>query len=382
MKMRSGSKIKLVQIIADGDLSGGPTHVLGLLSHLDKDKFETYLICPRGVLFDRANKIAGVKVIPLAMKSKFDFRALSNLKKLLESIQTEKDPFGPMIVHTHSTRAGLLGRLATPKGVFSVYTEHRWDKDYHLENRLNEWLQKTILGYLNRRTNLIIAVSSSVKDYLVGSKSASKDQIVVIPNGIDTHRNITPKGHRNLTGRRGHHQIKLGTVGNLNIQKGHKYLVEAMAEVVKHYPHIELQIVGDGEEKKSLKSQVLSLKLERNITLLGRRENPREIMGNWDIFVLSSVAETFGIVILEAISVGLPIVSTSIGGITDIIDKKSAILVPSRDPRAMAKGIIDLIEHPTRGAEMVRAGRERLKQFSWNKIIKDIEREYQALINR
>jgi glycosyltransferase involved in cell wall biosynthesis len=407
----SKKRIKLVQIIADGDLSGGPAHVLGLLENIDKNKFEIYLICPRGVLFDRAEKISGVKVCPLSMRSKFDFKALSNLKKLLAGIQTEKDPFGPMIVHTHGTRAGLLGRLATPKGALSVYTEHRWDKDYHLENRFNEYLQKKTLSYLNHRTSLIIAVSNSVKDYLIDSKSAFKDQIVVIPNAIGTEelknlkteelkngrtkelKNLRTKELKNRRtkelrnqrteerkNKRGHHQVKIGTVGNLNIQKGHKYLIEAMEEVVKNFPHVELQIVGGGEEKSNIKDQISKMGPEKNITLLGRRENPMELMRGWDIFVLPSVAETFGIVILEALEAGLPIVSTNVGGITDIIDNKSAILVLPRDPKALSAGIIKLISHPAEGAKLARAGRSKLKRFEWSKVIGEIEREYGKLV--
>ena len=376
--MRGEDKIKLVQIIADSDFSGGPVHVLGLLENIDKEKFDTHLICPRGTLMERAESIRGVTVHPVLMRSKFDLKAFSKIKKILGEIQTESDPFGPMIVHTHGTRAGFLGRLATPKGATSVYTEHRWDKDYHLENRINEYLQKKILSYLNHRSNLIIAVSNSVKNYLIDSKSALKNQIVVIPNAIDTS-DKSCKSDRGGKVKRGHHQVKIGTVGNLNIQKGHRYLVEAMGEVVKHFPHVELQIVGEGEERSNIKNQISNMGLQKNITLLGRRENPMEVMRGWDMFVLPSVAETFGIVILEALQVGLPVVSTNVGGITDIIDKNLAILVPSRDPKALAAGIIKLISHPAEGAKLARAGRERIRRFEWERVIKEIEIVYEEL---
>ena len=92
--MRGEDKIKLVQIIADSDFSGGPVHVLGLLENIDKEKFDTHLICPRGTLMERAESIRGVTVHPVLMRSKFDLKAFSKIKKILGEIQTESDPFG------------------------------------------------------------------------------------------------------------------------------------------------------------------------------------------------------------------------------------------------------------------------------------------------
>ncbi len=178
-------KIKLVQVIAEADaIGGGSKHVLGLLENINKEKFETYLICPKGELAEKTKRIKKIKTINVGMDSKFSLGAILRIKKELQKIQAEDNPFAPIIVHSHGPRGGLLARRTLPAGAISVYTEHIWGPGYHLEDKVNEWAQKKTLRALNNRTNLIIAVSKAVKDYLVSEKLAPEERIVVIPNGI------------------------------------------------------------------------------------------------------------------------------------------------------------------------------------------------------
>jgi len=372
------SKIKLVQIIADSDLSGGPRHVLGLLSSINKSKFECFLICPNGNLSHEAKEISSLEVINIKMKSKFDYTTMNSINKALSQIQSQNNPFGPMIVHTHGTRAGFLGRMALPKGVISVYTEHRWDADYHLENRINEWLQLYFLAKLNRKTHLIIAVSNSVKDFLISRNLASENRVKVIHNGIDLQKAKSKKQNAKIS--KGNHFI-IGNVGNLNHQKGHEYLIEAMPEILEHYPHTMLEIIGEGEERKNLEFKIQNLKLEKHVTLFGKQVDPMSFMAKWDIFVLPSIAETFGIVILEAISQQLPVVATKVGGVPDIIKhNKNGILVSPHSPETIAEAIIELLSHPAKIEQLARNASERVKDFDWKEIVKKVEAEYIRLI--
>jgi len=372
------SKIKLVQIIADSDLSGGPRHVLGLLSSINRSKFECFLICPNGNLSREAKEISRLEVINIEMSSKFDLVAMSSINKILSQIQSQNNPFGPMIVHTHGTRAGFLGRMSLPKGVLSVYTEHRWDADYHLENRINEWLQLYWLKRLNQKTHLIIAVSNSVRDFLINRKLAPDARIRVIHNGIDL-QNAKSKMQK-AKNSKGNHFI-IGNVGNLNHQKGHEYLIEAMPEILEHYPHAMLEIIGEGEERKNLESKIQDLKLERHVTLLGKQVDPMSFMAKWDLFVLPSVAETFGIVVLEAMSQKLPVVATQVGGVPDIIKhNKNGILVSPHSPESIAEATIELLSRPAKMEQLARNASDRVKDFDWKKIVSKVEREYLELI--
>jgi len=379
-------KIKLVQVIAEKDaIGGGPKHVLGLLENIDKDKFETYLICPRGELSKlvdsrfRGNDKTGVKTINVEMSSKFSLGAVLKIKKELAKIQADHDPFQTMIVHSHGPRGGLLARKALPAGVLSVYTEHIWGPGYHLEDKINEWAQKKTLRALNCRTNLIIAVSKAVRNYLVNEKLVPEDRIVVIPNGIDTKNFQFPISNFQLRKRNYSNQI-IGNIGSLNQMKGQAYLVAAMDEVVKHYPHAMLEIVGEGDERENIEREIKELGLEKHITLLGRRADVEKIMADWSVFVLPSIAETFGITILEAYAVGVPVVASNISGISELVtNKKTGILTEPEDTAAIAESIIKLLEHPAEAARLARGGKEKVREYEWGKVIKKMEEEYFCL---
>lgn len=376
----SKAKIKLVQIIAESNLSGGPRHVLDLLEFVDKNIFDCYLLCPSGDLARQARDIKNITVINTLMRSKYDIIAVYKINRILSEIQAKKHPFNPIIIHTHGPRAGLLGRWAKPPGVYSVYTEHRWDNDYHLENRINEYIQLSLLKQFNYKTNQIIAVSNSVKNFLISHKLAPEERISVVPNAINL-KNLNYKTHKPKL-KQGNHFI-IGTVGSLNHQKGQIYLIEAMEKIIKAYPHLMLEIVGEGDVRGELESRIFELGLERHITLLGRQNNPEKYMTNWDVFVLPSIAETFGIVILEAMNSKIPVIASSVGGITDIIKhQKNGILVPARDVKAIAEAVIDLLSHPAKSAKLVREGAKRVLQYDWKFVVKDIEKVYLNVVSK
>lgn len=372
-----GQKIKLVQIIADSKIGGGPSHILGVLRNIDKEKFDCYLICPKGFLSDEAEKISGLKVINIKMKSKFDFGSILQLKKKILEIKSGNDPFGPMIVHSHGPRAGLLSRFALPLGVKSVYTEHIYDETYRLKNPINNTVQKFFLRRQNFNTDLIIAVSNSVKKALVNHGLARDDQIIVIPNGVDVDRF---KALKPLSAHKLYHPV-IGSVGNLNPIKGFEYLIAAMPHIKKKFPLISLEIIGSGQEKWKLADKIKELKLEHNVTLLGTKKDARKYAKHWRAFVIPSVSEPFGIVALEAMASGIPIVASKTGGLKDIItDKKNGLLVPPRNSEVLAKAILQILESMALGAKLKRGGLLRVKDFDWKKIVKTLEGTYEELI--
>lgn len=372
------NKIKIVQVIADSDLSGGPKHVLGLLDNLDKDKFDCFLICPAGQLSVEAGKIPKVEVINVVMKSKFDIISMFEIHGVLEKIRASEDPFGPMIIHLHGTRAGLLGGFAVKRNMPIVYTEHRYDADYHLKNPINEVLQKTILKMLFKRSKSIIAVSSSVRDFLIRSGIVAKEKVHIIPNGIDLGIGKEGLGTKKI--KEGNKAPIIGTVGNLNVQKGQRYLIQAMLVILEHYPLATLEIIGKGPLREDLESLIQDLKIESRVTLLGMKKDVFVHLKHWDVFVLPSIAETFGIVLLEAMQAGVPVVASKVGGILDIIDHKSeGILVPPRNPAEIAEAVQEILDHPALAAKLKKAGKDRVKDFDWKKVIKEIEELYLSL---
>ena len=374
-------KIKVVQIIADSDLGGGPTHVFNLLKNLDKDKFACFLICPTGDLSAQAKELAGVEVYNVEMKSKHDLKAFFVIREILHKIQANGYPFSPMLAHFHGARAGFLGRLIMPRHIINVYTEHSLDENYHLSNRFNEWIQKKTLARLNDRTDLVIAVSSSVSEYLIKKKLAPKNRTIVIPNGVDLSQlgGSAPK-HKIIAEERA---PIIGVVGSLNRQKSIHYLIDAMPMILKHFPLCTLEIIGDGPERENLKLRVKSRNLIRHVSFLGQKKDIYQYLKHWTVFALPSISETFGIVILEAMKMGIPVVASRVGGIKDIItDGKDGLLVKVRDPKALADAIIKILNNPVLAAKLKKNGLERVEDFDWKKIIKKIETAYSDLAKR
>lgn len=370
-------KIKIVEIIADAKPGGGTSHVLNLLKKLDKDKFECYLICPAGDLSSKVKDIKGVEVANIDMISKTDLVSIYETKKEFERIQSTGFPFGPMIIHSHGPRAGFFTYLVGPRAAIKIYTEHSYNELYHIQGRINGWLQKKLLKSIYKKNKAIVAVSTSVKNFLIKLQSVKASKVLVIPNGIDLEE--IEKSSKKI--KEINKAPVIGTVGNLYKLKGQKYLIQAMKGVVERFPFATLEIIGEGPERADLDTLIEESKLERHVTLLGQKSNIYEYMKHWDLFVLPSLSETFGITILEAYAAGVPVVATKTGGITDIVEhKKSGLLVESKNPKALSDAIIEILDHPAEASKLKHGGLERVKHFDWNKVIKEIEDLYLSLV--
>lgn len=374
---KEGNKIKLVQVIADSGIGGGPNHVLGILRNIDKEKFECYLFCPAGYLANEARLISGVAVSTIRMKSKFDLPSILIFRSELSKIRATGDPFGPMIIHSHGPRASLMASLATPSGARQIYTEHIYGGEYSLKNPVNGWIQKTLLKSQNRKRDKVIAVSTSVKNYLIESGMANKEQVIIVPNGIDLD-NSTIKTQKSKLANNSIPVI--GAIGSLNKNKGFEYLIEAVALAQKKYPLVSAEIIGDGPEKQNLLNRIKDKNLSHNVSLLGSKTDIDKYLRHWKALVVPSISETFGIVVLEGMSAGVPVIATKVGGITDIItNKKNGILVEPKDPAQIARAIEEVLAHPVLAAKLKREGLARAKDFSLKDIVKKLERVYIAL---
>ncbi len=358
------NKITLIQIISDGGIGGGPSHVFGLLKNINKAEFDCYLICPSGNLSDKTKKLENVILINLEMKSKFGLNESYKLKSHIDRIKSNKT-----IIHIHGPRALMLARKSINSDIKIIYTEHIYTKDYYLRNKINDFLQKKIIKFLYTKLDLIIAVSNEVKKYLI-SVGVEKDKVVIIPNGFEK---IDEKYLPN--------ESLIGTIGSLNYLKGHKYLIDAMPLILQNYNNIILEIVSSGDEEIKLKNQVSKLHLEKSIKFYGAQENIGKFLSRWRIFILPSLSESFGIVLMEAMSVGVPSIATKVGGIIDFaIDNQNCLLIEKQNPQQIADAIVNLLEDKKLSDELGQNGKITSDKYQWGKIIKEIEKTYLALV--
>jgi glycosyltransferase involved in cell wall biosynthesis len=172
----------------------------------------------------------------------------------------------------------------------------------------------------------------------------------------------------------------IGTIGNLNSQKGQKYLIRALPSVLKKYPTAKIEIIGEGKERNSLVTETKRLNLQGKVTLLGKKTDLQKYLSDWTVFVLPSISETFGIVILEAMDAGIPVVATKSGGTTDIVKSGvNGLLVERKNPESLAKKIIKILDKPELAGDLTRNALKDLPRFSWTTIIGKLEDLYQSI---
>jgi len=204
------------------------------------------------------------------------------------------------------------------------------------------------------------------------------DMLEVIYNGVDGQLffpDIEPESAAPLVSAGGGPVI--GAVAFLTKRKGIRYLVSAFTKVLDDYPRARLMIVGDGEERRNLEKQIRSLDLGGQVELLGNRRDIRGLMNSFDVFVLPSLWEPFGLVIAEAMACGKPVVATTAGGIPEIVDHGvTGLLVPPADAGRLADALLVLLRDVDRRRQMGRAGRQRFLEHFDAKIM---SANYQAL---
>jgi len=239
------------------------------------------------------------------------------------------------------------------------------------------------LAYQNAKT--CIVASSAIKKYFEGI--GVKD-IRIIPNGINLNR------FQNIDREESRKQLKLGdefvimTIGRLEWRKGFKYLIGAMNLLKEKLDEIDfrsmkLLIIGGGVLRGELEKLVYGLSLGEKVKFLGALPGQKipEYLAACDCFVLTSLEEGFGIVILEAMASRVPVVGTKIGGILDIIkDRETGVLVESKNPGAIAEAIYEIYSRPEFAKNLVSEAARDLPQYEWQKIIERVEKIYLEFI--
>ena len=237
------------------------------------------------------------------------------------------------------------------------------------------------LAYKNAK--ICIAASSAIKEYFdeIGCKN-----IEIIPNGIDLSKfqNLDREKSREKLGIKD--EFLIMTVARLEKVKGINYLIEAgkllSSESLISNSKFLILIIGDGSERKNLENLVKKLNLEDRVKFLGQIPNEEilEYLVAADCFVLPSLKEGFGIVILEAMAAGVPIIGTKIGGILDIIDdQKTGILVEPKNPQEIAGAIFKIYTQPQLSQNLVKSSLSKLIKYDWQNVVEKVYQIYQQL---
>ena len=313
-----------------------------------------------------------------------DLKAFVSIFRMLHTCK-------PDIVHTHTSKAGILGRLAAwvVRVPIIIHTPHGHVFYGHFGRSLSRIFLR-IERLLGRITHHQIALTPEEGNDYLNLGVSKPGNSSVIHSGVDVHR--FSKGAKKRTMKREELAISpdslvIGYVGWLIPIKGVNYLVTAMAKVAEEHPKSLLVLVGKGDDKSEeevrIKKQVANLDLTDRVRFLGWRPDVDELMGCFDIFVLPSLNEGMGRVLVEAMAAGVPIVASRIGGIPDLVkDGKNGVLVRPADATALEKIISDLLADEEKRNRMAEAGKKMCRSYSTEAMVGKIDDLYRELLRK
>jgi len=371
-------KLKILQIITFSSWGGAPQVVYDIVKNLDKEKFSVDLACGVGKDWEKMESL-GIKIIPLK-SLKRDISIFSDLLVLFQLFFIIKKG-NYDIVHCHTTKAGLLGRIAAKiAGVKKIYfTVHGWgfynEEEYGWAQKLLIFLEKISA----KCSTKIICVSENDRKEGIKKKIAKEDKFLVIRNGIDWK----VKGDREKArGELGIEQNNLvfGMVARLAYPKNPLMFLKAAKEVIKKYSNVKFILIGGGPLFQECENFVKENKLENFIFLLGEKkpEETRELLLGFDVFVLTSKFEGLPITIIEAMFAGLPVIATRVGGIGElVIDGENGLLVEPNSLEKLTQKMIYFVEHIEERKEMGTKSQKIAKEnFTIDKMIESYEKLY------
>jgi glycosyltransferase involved in cell wall biosynthesis len=289
---------------------------------------------------------------------------LAMLRRLKALLQRERID----IVHTHNTYAHFYGALAARlAGVKTVINSQ------HGRGCGPKWKDRLLFKTANRLSRRIVGVSRDATRLCQGEDKGSSRKMVTIWNGIDATR-FAYRGPAD--------RPTAISVARLSPEKDFATLLKAVAIVRRQVPDFRLKMVGNGAEREFLESLARELQITDCVEFLGERSDVHQLLPQAGFFVSSSKTEGISLTVLEAMAVGLPVVTTAVGGNPEIVEEgRTGYLVPSQNPDALAGAIVSMCQKRNEWPSMGRTARERVEQhFEIRHMIGEYERLYEALV--
>jgi len=383
-------KIRVLRIIGRLNVGGPSIHVVNLAAGLDPDRFEHLLVIGResrdeGSMLDYAlsRNVWPHRIEEIVTTFSLAPRDAIALKRLVSLIRL----YRPHIVHTHTAKAGLLGRVAARlAGVPIVVHTFHGHVLHGYFGPLPSWglrqLERTLAWFTDR----LVTVSQQVKKDLIDYGVASDERISVIPLGLDLEPFLNAPIHRGQfrqdIGLRGEDKL-VGIVGRIFPIKNHALFLESAARIAARDPATRFVIVGDGNLRSGLEQQSRQLGIKDRVLFTGWRADLARIYADLDVLVVSSNNEGTPVSAIEAMAASCPVVATRVGGVPDLItDGVNGRLVPAKDAEAIADAVIDLLGHREAakniGLNAMTSARER---FDLKRLIKDVDHLYRELLS-
>lgn len=345
---------------------GATEHYLStLLKRVDRARFDVHLLCPAHsqlrLLLNLSQKGVSVRPYSPSLLAGGSLRVIREFRRVFREID-------PALVHFNDPCvSGMLSAKFAGVPIL-IMTHHTPEltRRYNWRGRLLERI-----AFVDCRP---FAIFTSEQDRQTGIRKdrIHADRCAVIPYFVDVAAFSMDVDHstmrREMNIPAGHRVV--GNVARLVNQKGHVYLVEAAKEVVSRQRDVVFLIVGDGELRDSLMREVEVAGLARHFIFTGHRRNVASLLNLMDVFVMPSTFEGLCLAVMEASAAARPVVATGVGGIpSTVVDGETGLLVPPRDPGALAEATVWMLEHPDQARQMGLRGQRRMAALFTEKMM-------------
>jgi len=374
--------LRVLQMIDKSFLGGGQQILLSLARGLDRERFDLS-VCSRGdgPMAEAVRRLER-PFLPAAFSKKPSLRLVGDLRRLLAG-------GGFDILHTHGGVAGLFGRWAARKaGTRSVV--HTLHGIHYLHYR-NPFLRRLFIGLerrFSRFTDAVVCVSEGDHARALRMRLGPASRLRLIRNGVGPPAaGEEPEGMANLLDLRRTHGLEppvVGTIARLHRQKGLVFLIGAAGAIRDRIPKARVVIVGGGPLEAKFRRMIREKGLDRTVLLLGERTDAAGLLSLFDVFVLPSLWEGLPLVLIEAAARGKPIAATDVEGVREIVrDGETGLLVPSRDPAALAAAVIRLLADPALAGRLTgRAKAEIPPRFTLERMVASYAALYDELADK
>lgn len=387
-------KVKVLHLITHLGFGGAQDNTLLTVERLYRRHYEVHLAAGRDYTDweARGREVSDAFFsFPGLHRSPRPTADIRVLREITDFIRTHEYD----IVHTHSAKAGTVGRIAARRaGVpIAIHTFHSfgWQAAHNFhtgswqnyKSAMKKWLYVQIERYVASLSDALISVCELNRREAIELKLASPEKLITIYSGIDL-------SHFDVNGSRAEKCRSLGldpsrpiigTVGRLATQKAPLDFVQAAKLTLDRRPDVQFIMVGDGPLAPEVRQVIGD---DPRIKILGYRDDVPEILSILDLFVQSSLWEGLGRAATEAMIMSVPVAATAVDGVPELVThEQTGLLSPPRDPARLAENVVWLLDHPQEAQQMGRCGRERVvPTFSADKMVEEIEALYERLLTQ
>lgn len=339
---------KILQIIPDLELAGAETMCENLVCELNKKK-EIAIISfftKNTAITERIEK-KGIKIYYLDKKKGIDFSIIFKIKKIIND-------FKPDIIHTHRyclEYAYPAIKISKYKKTKIVHTVHNVaTKEV---TKIRRCFRKM---FLLKGNVLYVAISNIIQDTICNEYNLHRNNVPIVFNGINMENCIIKRKYdpNNI----------ILNIGRFSEQKNQLFLLEIFSDVLKKYPNYTLKIIGNGPLENELILKAEELNISKNVSIEKNKSSCYEDLNYADLYVMTSKWEGFPMTLIEAMGTGLPIISSNVGGIPDMLDNEKEAVLLELNKNKFVNEIIDMIKYKEKREKLGRNALNKSKRFS------------------